>query len=181
VSLWLVRVGVSAVTRADILPVDEMIDKLREVAGEEAAAYIEAIDLKSFDARNGGLSSRAAKQKEVFDQAYADLVKFVKEQENGIVKARELGVGEDATSGGGGASGNAPGAGSPALTAPTSTVGSTGKRSFEGDMVLESRQRGTDPPEWAWVRRVNLEKWKRFESSNPAPAAQPGPPAGSET
>lgn len=182
VSLWLVRVGVSAVTRADILPVDEMIDKLREVAGEEAAAYIEAIDLKSFDARNGGLSSRAAKQKEVFDQAYAELALFVEEQERSIVaKARELGVDEAATAGGGLASGNPSGARPAASTAPMSTVGWAGKRSFEGDMVLESRQRGTEPPQWAWVRRVNLEKWKRFESPGATPAAQPAQPAGPET
>ena len=167
-SLWLVRVGVSAVTRADILPVEDIIDMLREVAGEEAAAYIEAVDLASVEARNGGLSSRVVKQKEVFDQAYTDLASFVEEQEKSIVvTARELGVGGTATSSKDGTSGNAAGGCPAASTAPISTVASAGKRSFEGDMVLESRQRGADPPQWAWVRRVNVEKWRRFESPTP--------------
>ena len=149
--------------RADILQVDDMIGKLREVAGEEAARYIEAIDLQTFDARDGALSSKIVKQKEVFGQAYTDLATFVEEQEKSIVvTARELGAGEIATLGGGEA----------ASRAPMSIVAPAGRRSFENDMVLESRQRGTDAPEWAWVRRVNLEKWQMFENPNPTPAAQ---------
>ena len=173
VSLWLLRVGLSVVARADILPVDDVIGALREVAGEEATAYIEAIDLGSFEARHGGLSSKAVKQKEVFDEAYSELVTFVQEQESGIaVTSRELGAGDTATLGGGVASDN-PVIGLPAAsTAPVSTVAPAGKRSFENDMVLESRQRGTDPPQWAWVRRVNLEKWQRFEHPNPVVATQ---------
>ena len=173
VSLWLVRVGVSVVARADILPVDDMIGKLREVAGEEAARYIEAIDLQTFQARDGGLSSRAIKQKEVFGRAYADLVTFAEEQEKNIVVAtRELGAGETATLGGGATSGKVDGGTPAASRAPMSTVAPAGGRSFESDMVLESRQRGTDAPEWAWVRRVNVAKWQKFENPSPTPAAQ---------
>ncbi|CAN0201907.1 unnamed protein product [Scytosiphon promiscuus] len=161
VALWLLRVGVSVVARADIVPVDAVIDELRGIVGENAAAYIEAIDLNSVQARNGGISAKAEEQKEVFGQAYADLAKFVAEQEECIVgNTRDLGAGEAATVGGGATSANA--------------AGGAGKQSFEGDMVLESRQRGNDPPEWAWVRVVNLDKWQKFESPDePTPAAQP--------
>lgn len=173
VSLWLLRVGVSVVARAEILPVDNLMGKLREVAGEETAAYIEAIDVKSFEARNGGLSSKVVKQKEVFDGAYTDLATFVLEQEkNIVVTSRELGAGDTATLGGGATSENAAIGVPAASTAPVSTVSPTGKRSFEREMVLKSRQRGNDPPQWAWVRGVNLEKWQRFEDPISAAVAQ---------
>lgn len=131
-----------------------MLGKLREVAGEEAAAYIEAIDLKSVDARNAGISAKADKQVAVFGQAYADLVAFVtKEEETIAVTASQSGAGGIAAS-----------------AAPVSTVDLAGKRTFENGMVLVARQKDSNEPEWAWVRRVNQEKWKSFES--PALAAQ---------
>lgn len=129
--------GISVVARADILPVDGMLGKLREVAGEEAAAWIEAVDLTSVDARNAGLSAEAEKQVQVFGQAYDNLVAFVTKEEENIA----------------------------ASSAPVSTVDQARSRSFEKDMVLVSRQRCSDEPEWAWVRRVNQEKWKNFESA----------------
>lgn len=174
--------GISVVARADILPADDMITKLREVAGEEAAARIEAIDLDSFAARGRGISRRVGKQTEVFGQAYADFAKFVAEEESNIVVTiRDIDAGCASVSGknaGGGStasaapvstiasapSGNTAGGATTASAAPVSTVApAPGERSFEGDMVLESRQRGTNPPEWDWVRLVNLEKWKNFE------------------
>lgn len=154
VSLWLLRVGVSVVARADILPVDDVLGKLREVAGEEGAAYIEAIDLNSLDARNRGLSLKAEQQVEVFGQAYRDFVAFVSEEEEKIVAtAREVGAGGIA------------GGGVPAASAaPIATVALARRRSYETDMVLASRQKYCDEPQWAWVRRVNVTKWKDFES-----------------
>lgn len=159
-SLWLLRVGVSVVARADILPVDDVLGKLREVAGEEAAACIEAIDLKSLDARNGELSSKAGKQVEIFGQAYAEFKEFVNEKEKKIADSTsQVGVRVMA------------GAGMPAgLAAPVSTVALSSVRSFEKDMVLASRQKYCDEPEWAWVRRVNEDKWKKFESPAFAPS-----------
>lgn len=143
--------GVSVVARADILPVDGMLGELREVAGEEAAAWIEVIDLKSVDARNAGLSAKVDKQVEVYGQAYADLVEFIsKEEEKIAVAASQCNAG-----------------GAAASAAPVSTVAG---RSFENDMVFVARQKDDDEPEWAWVRRVNQEKWKKFESA--ASAAQ---------
>lgn len=47
VSLWLLRVGIFVVSRADVLPVDDMMGKLREVAGEEATGIIGEVDLKA--------------------------------------------------------------------------------------------------------------------------------------
>lgn len=149
-SLWLVRVGVSIFARADILPVDGVLGTLRDLAEEEAAAFIEAIDLNRVDARSGGLSAKAQEQVEVFGQAYADLVAFVaKEEEKIAAMASQSGVRSTAAS-----------------AAPVSTVAG---RSFEKDMVLVSRQKNSDEPlESAWVRRVNQEKWKNFESRDSA-------------
>lgn len=149
-SLWLLRVGVSVIARADILPVDGMLGELREVAGEEAAAWIEAIDLKSVDACNAGLSAKADKQVKVFGQAYADLVEFISKEEKIAVAASQSNAG-----------------GAAASAAPVSTVAG---RSFENDTVLVARQKENEEPEWAWVRRVNQGKWKQFESA--ASAAQ---------
>ena len=143
--------GVSVITRADILPVDGMLGELRELAGEEAAAWIEATDLKSVDARNAGLSAKANKQVKGFGQAYADLVEFISKEEEKIAVAVSQ-------SNAGGAAASA---------APVSTVAG---RSIENDMVLVARQKDEEEPEWAWVRRVNQEKWKKFESA--ASAAQ---------
>lgn len=142
-SLCLLRVGVSVVARADILLVEGMLVELREEAGEEAAAWIEAIDLKSVDARNAGLSAKTDKQVEVFGQAYADLVEFISKEEKIAVAASQSNAG-----------------GAAASAAPVSTVAG---RSFENDMVLVARQKDNDEPEWAWVRRVTQEKWKKFE------------------
>lgn len=151
-SLWLLRIGVSVVARSDILPVDGMLAELREVAGEEAAAWIEAVDLKSDDPRNTDLCAKAGEGQEVFGQAYDYLVVFVKEEEEKIARAASQ-------SGAGGTAASA---------APSSTVP---VRSFENDMVLVSRnKKDGDALEWAWVRRVNQEKWKKRESS--ASAAQ---------
>ncbi len=71
-------------------------------------------------------------------------------------------------SGGCATSGNVTG-GVPA--APVATVATAGVRSFERDMVLASRQRGTEAPEWAWVRRVNKDKWQKFQTPLPATTA----------
>lgn len=99
---------------------------------------------------SGGLSAKAQEQVEVFGQAYADLVAFVaKEEEKIAAMASQSGVRSTAAS-----------------AAPVSTVAG---RSFEMDMVLVSRQKNSDEPlESAWVRRVNQEKWKNFESRDSA-------------
>lgn len=94
-----------------------------------------------------GLSAKADKQVKVFGQAYADLVEFISKEEK---------IASQSNAGGAAAS-----------AAPVSTVAG---RSFENDMVLVARQKDNEEPEWAWVRRVNQEKWKKFESA--ASAAQ---------
>jgi len=173
VSLFAARIGVSVVTRADFIPTDDILGKLREVVGEEVAGYIEAFDLKSSDAGDGELSA-TAKQKELFGKAYADLISFVEKQEKRIgVTSRELGVAEAATVGGGAMPENDAGGGGAASAAHMSTVPSAGKRTFDGDMVLETRQKGANPPQWAWVRRCNLDNWKKFEGPNSTAASQP--------
>ena len=64
------------------------------------------------------------------------------------------------------------------LTAPEAggARGYLRERGFDGDMVLASRHRPGDEPECAWVRRVNEEKWKNFESPNSAASMQPAVP-----
>lgn len=158
-SLWLLRIGVSVVARTDILPVDGMLAELRVMAGEEVAAWIEAIDLKSDDGLNVGLSANAEKQVQIYGKAYSDLVAFVTDQEEKIAIAASQG-----------------GAGSTA--GPAAPISTVPVRSFENDMVLVSRKkRDGDALEWAWVRRANQEKWKTRERPiSSAQQAGSGPP-----
>lgn len=79
--------------------------------------------------------------------------------------------GEGTASRGCAMSGNVTGGVPAAPVAPVSTVAPAGERSFEKYMVLASRQRGTEAPEWAWVRRVNNDKWRKFQSPSPATTA----------
>lgn len=81
------------------------------------------------------------------------------------------GTGGGTASGGCAMPGNVTGGVPAAPVAPVSTVAPAGERSFERDMVLASRQRGTEAPEWAWVRRVNKDKWQKFQSPSPATTA----------
>lgn len=161
VSLWLIRVGASFVARVDIFPADDMIKELRALALEEGAAYIEALDVKSLQQSGQELADDVQQRVEVFGKAYAELCKFVSdEEEKIIVTKRTLGpASSGATSRGVSASrSRAPNSGS--------AVGGgagAGKRSFEDDMVLSLRLRDGDEPECAWVRRENEEKWKTFE------------------
>lgn len=69
VSLWLLRVSVSVVARADLLPVDDLLEKLREVGGEEIAAQIKALDLKSTFGSEEVLGPNVERQMEVFGKA----------------------------------------------------------------------------------------------------------------
>ncbi|CAM9117018.1 unnamed protein product [Ectocarpus sp. 4 AP-2014] len=189
VSLWLLRVGMSVVTRADVLPVNDMMGKLREVAGEEAVGCIESLDLESWKINGGDLASNVGEKTGVFGTAYADLVKFVLQEEEKIASDTRLiqDPVADAMSGvsdpvpvasrwcrfmqlfcgcsqisGNNASGRASGT----SAVPSSTVRSAGRHSFETDMVLASRQRGPHAPECAWVRNDNLNAWKSFEKTN---------------
>lgn len=169
--MWLVRVGVSVIARADVLPVDSMMGKLREVAGEEAASYIEALDVNRLQEGGHSLTESVEEKVELFSEAYAELVKFVEEEEKKIIISKR--------------NVDPPGpAGADALIADSATsVGSAdasmahpaGQRSFERDMTLALRQRDNGEPEWAWVRRDNQERWKKFESPNPI---APTPPTG---
>ena len=210
-SLWLLRVGISAVARADVLPVDDVVGKLREVAGEETAELIDNLDLRGYRPSGQDLVDKVKDQAEVFDKAYSELTKWVDAKEDEISAAtgeiREVeggahtaGKADRGRPGGGwccrgtlGRSwwrfqsekpqttgtgqGGASGGEVPDATeaAPVSAVAQAGKRSFERDMILASRQRGTEVPEWAWVRKVNVDKWKRFQSPNPIPSTQPAP------
>lgn len=179
-SLWLVRAGVSVIARADVLPVDDMMGKLREVAGEEAAAYIEAFDAKSFQGGGQSLTEHVQENVELFSEAYAELVKFVEEEEKKIIiskrKVDPVGAGTASPSGVRSGSrapiaGSAPGVGS----AATSIARWAGQRSFESDMILSLRQRDEDEPEWAWVRKDNHARWQNFEVLN---SVTPTPPTG---
>lgn len=141
VCLWLVRVGVSVVTRADVLPVDDLPGVLREVAGVEIAATIDALDLTSFKASGSGIAANFKDWVEMFEGAYQELAKFVEEEEKKIMETRTA-VGRDLSRG----SANA------------------GKRSYEKDMVFEVRSRGgaDGEVEHAWVRRSNVTAWKEW-------------------
>ncbi|CAM9310751.1 unnamed protein product [Laminaria digitata] len=197
VSLWLLRVGISAVTRADILPLDGVMKILEEVAGEEAAGILGETDLQDLLHPSGqGLVGTVNVQKEVFGTAYAELAKLVQQKENKIGDGgcggavhggrgcgwlcswwrrshnntpAPTGAGGGTASRGCAMSGNVTGGVPAAPVAPVSTVAPAGERSFEKDMVLACRQRGTEPPEWAWVRGVNKDKWQKFHQS-PSPA-----------
>eukprot|EP00752_Nemacystus_decipiens_P001293 g1285.t2 len=179
VSLWLLRVGISIVARADILPVDDVIGKLREVAGEEAAAYIQTLDLETLHDAGQSLADRIQEKVEIFSTAYAELVKFVNKEEEKIILNKRpvdppVAVGPGATvlsdtSTGSRApiAGGAVGGGSAATAQPASATRAAGEMSFHHDMVLALRQRGEDEPEYAWVRRDNEKKWKNYESRTP--------------
>ncbi|CAB1103818.1 unnamed protein product [Ectocarpus sp. CCAP 1310/34] len=74
VALWTVRVGVSVVSRADILPVDDVMGKLREVAGEEAATMIGEIDVRGHCSLSGqDLVQEVDRKAEVFGSAFNKL------------------------------------------------------------------------------------------------------------
>lgn len=79
VSLFLLRVRISVVDRANTLLVDTSMGKLREVVELEAAGCIEKVDLESLQQAPGGddISSTGAKV-EVFDTAYANSAKLLR-------------------------------------------------------------------------------------------------------
>lgn len=166
------RVGISVAARADILPVDDVMGKLREVAGEEAAAYIDALDLGSLQ-EGQSLADIVQENVAVFSKAYAELVKFVEKQEDKmVVEKGRVGPVTPGT-----ASGGVSSSGSPAPIAGGAVSGGgaalqPGKRSFDGDMVFSVRRRGEEEPECAWVRRDNEKKWQNGES--PSAPATPG-------
>lgn len=196
VSLWLLRVGISVVTRADVLPIDDVMGKLREVAGQEAAGCIESLDSESWKVDGGDLASSVGAKTEVFGTAYAELVRFVLQEEEKIASDERV-IQDPAAGAMSGASSPSPvpsrwrrcmqlfggcsqisgnsasGRGSGSSAAPVSTVRSAGRHSFETDMVLASRQRGQDAPECAWVRNNNVDAWKNFKKTNLAPTSQP--------
>lgn len=204
VSLWLLRVGISVVTRADILPVEGVTEFLEEVAGGEPADMLGEIDLQGQHPSGQDLVDKVNGQKQVFGMAYAELSKWVQQKESEIGDGgcdaqtacnavdggavdgwrgcgwlcsswrrshnntpAPTGAWGGTTSRGCAMSGNATGAVPAAPVAPVTTVAPAGQRSFEKDMVLASRQRGTEAPEWAWVRRVNKDKWQKFQSPSP--------------
>lgn len=199
-SLFLLRVGISVVARADVLPVDTLMGKLREVAGEEVAGCIERVDLESLHQPPGGdHASSIGKNVEVFGTAYANLAKLVEQEEETIAVERRVvqdqGAGSSSpqrsvvqgtgSSSGGSwrfmlqscwrhmlqscrscstVAGNASSGGGAGISvAPVSTVLPAGKRSFETDMVLATRQRGQSAPECAWVRIKNRHAWETFK------------------
>lgn len=191
--------GISVITRADILPVDGVMKTLEEVAGEEAAGILGEIDLQGQRPSGQDLVDKVNGQEQVFGTAYAELAKWVQQKEDEIgdggddAQTAGNAVGGGAVHGGRGCgwlcswlrrshnnsptqppdagcamSGNVTGGVPAAPVAPVSTVAPAGERSFERDMILSSRQRGTEAPEWAWVRRVNKDKWQKFQSPSPA-------------
>ncbi|CAM9778558.1 unnamed protein product, partial [Pylaiella littoralis] len=82
VSLWLLPVGISVVTRADILPVDGVMETLEEVAGEEAAGILGEIDLGGRRPSGQDLVDKVNGQEQVFGTAYAELAKWVQQKED---------------------------------------------------------------------------------------------------
>ncbi len=232
--------GISVVSRADVLPVEDVMEKLREVAGEQAATMIGEIDHRGHCSLSGlGLVNEVDRKAEVFGSAYKKLAEWVQGKENeisaatsetrepkisatgqivggtsttgstvngdGLVSAQTAdnavgggaveggrgcgwllcswwrrshnstpapaGTGVGTASGGGATSGNVTGGVLAAPLATASNQASAGERSFERDMVLASRQRGSEAREWAWVRRVNKDKWQKFLSPRPTTMA----------
>lgn len=155
VSLWLLRVGVSVVARADVLPVDDVLGKLREVAGEEVAATINALDLPI--EADDDIAASVGRKVEVFQQAYDSLVEFVEEEEKKFMQTTRTigGAAVGALSGG-----TTPIAGTTTGQPPSGHT--AGKRSFETDMELVHRNRGGSVGgiEYAWVRKSNVSAWK---------------------
>lgn len=81
----------SVVACADVLPVDDILGEVGEVASEEAAAWIEAVNLTSIDLRSEDMSAKAEKQVEGDGQACADLLAaFITNEEEKIADATSL-------------------------------------------------------------------------------------------
>lgn len=183
-------------TRADVLPVDEMMGKLREVAGEEAAGCVKNLDSESWKVDGGDLASSVGDKTEVFGAAYAELVKLVVQEEEKIagntrvIQTPEVDALPRVSSPGPVPSRRSQfllcfgtcsqisctkslgvGLGTPA--APVSTVCSAGKPSFDTDMEFAVRQRGQNVPEYAWVRKDNLAAWTNYEKASLASSSQP--------
>lgn len=95
------------VARADPLPVDTLMGKLREVAGEEVAGCIERIDFESLPQPPGGdQASNIGTKVEVFGNAYANLAKLVEQEEETI--AVETRVVQDPRAGAGSGASHGP-------------------------------------------------------------------------
>eukprot|EP00903_Cladosiphon_okamuranus_P020516 g18834.t1 len=92
----------------------DVMGKLGEVAGEEAAAYIEVLDLKSLQDAGQRLTESIDKRVKVFSKAYAELVKFIDKEEKIMDNKQRVGpAGTGATARGVSSSGSrAPIAGS---------------------------------------------------------------------
>ena len=142
-TLSVLRLGVSFIARADLLPVSDMLATLKEVVGEDVANKMEALDLRRGSDGVGATQSNLDRQVEVYGRAYEDLAEFVKEEEEQIAGKTTHVVGR---------------------TIPT------GERSFERDMVFASRlESSTGQVELAWVRRDNKKAWEIALGSRPAP------------
>ena len=145
-SLWVLRLGVTFIARADLLPMDDMLATLKEVVGEEVANRMETLDLRRASDRVGTTQSDLNRQVKVYGNAYEDLAEFVKEEEKQIAAKMTHVVG---------------------ITVPTGE-----ERSFERDMVFASRvDSSTGEVELAWVRRDNKNAWETSVGSMvPGPA-----------
>ncbi|CAN0447565.1 unnamed protein product, partial [Ascophyllum nodosum] len=76
-SLWLLRVGVSVVARADLLPMDDIMATLKEVVCEDVAEKMEALDLRHASDGEGATQSNLDRQVEIYGKAYRELAEFV--------------------------------------------------------------------------------------------------------
>lgn len=139
----------SVVVRADILPVDSLLEKLRELAGEEISAQIEGIDLSDLGdfGVGDGIANAIDDRVKVFGKAYATLQDFVEAEENKLVKTPGVSASMACTAAGGDP-------GRPVLPSHGAE-----KRSFEEDMALVHRVRDGSA-EYAWVRKENIEAWQ---------------------
>ncbi|CAN0349360.1 unnamed protein product [Ascophyllum nodosum] len=167
-SLWALRVGISFIARADVLPMEEMLATLKEIVGEEVANRMEALDLRCASDGAGAMQSNLDRQVEVYGKAYKELVGFVAKEEEKVAEMARV-VGNTTTGGkpsgiAASIAGNVALPGGQGHPARQSTAGSTlltSKRSFEEDMVYASRVvKSTGEVEMAWVRRDNRTAWE---------------------
>ena len=148
---------------------DDMLATLKEVAGEDIANKMEALDLTRASDGVEITQSNLDRNVEVYGKAYKALVEFVEREEEKIAEmsgGKPSGMFARIT----GYMASRGGQRHPARRSTTGSTVPTGERSFERDMVLASRvDSSTENVEVAWVRRDNKKAWETAVGSRPAP------------
>ena len=148
---------------------DDMLTTLKEVAGEDIANNMEALDLTSASDGVETTQSNLDRKVEVYGKAYKALVEFVEREEEKIAEmtgGKLPGMFARITC----CMASRCGQRHPARRSTAGSTVSTGERSFEKDMVFASRvDSSTENVEVAWVRKHNKEAWETAVGSRPAP------------